>query len=162
MKEYYKGELSIEEEYLNGKLNGKQKVYCTLNGKLRMENEYINGILLKRKKYNNDESFKFEIDYFYGWKKKGKAYIKGKLEYEGECIFGRKYNGKGYDENGNIIYELTNGNGKVKEYDEEERLIFDGEYLNGRIFNGIFKKYRYDGIILEEVEFKNGKIIKLK
>ena len=40
-----------------------------------------------------------------------------KLEYEGEFLYERKYNGKGYDNNnGNIIYELINGNGKVKEY----------------------------------------------
>ena len=25
-----------------------------------------------------------------------------------------KWNGKGYDEDGNIIYELINGNGKIK------------------------------------------------
>ena len=28
----------------------------------------------------------------------------------------KKWNGKGYDENLNIIYELINGNGKIKEY----------------------------------------------
>ena len=30
----------------------------------------------------------------------------GKLKYEGDYLFNNKYNGKGYDENGNIIYEL--------------------------------------------------------
>ena len=86
------------------------------------------------------------------------AYIKGKLEYEGEYLFGRKYNGKGYDENGNIIYELINGNGRVKEYDREDRLIFDGEYLNGRRWNGIFKRYNYfNGTISEEEVYKYGK-----
>ena len=33
----------------------------------------------------------------------------------------KKWNGKGYDENGNVIYELINGNGKVKEYNEYGR-----------------------------------------
>ena len=47
---------------------------------------------------------------------------------EEEYLFDRKYNGKGYDENGNIIYELINGNWKVKEYDEKGREIFEGEY----------------------------------
>jgi len=124
---------------------------------LSFENEYINGILLKEKEYNvNTGELKFEGEYLYGWKRKGKNYIKGKLEYEGEYLFNRKYNGKGYDENGNIIYELINGNGRVKEYDERERLIFDGEYLNGKKWNGIFKKFRFDGTIVEE-EYKNGK-----
>ena len=33
-----------------------------------------------------------------------------------------KRNGKGFDENGNIIYELINGKGIVKEYDIEGEL----------------------------------------
>ena len=51
----------------------------------------------------------------------------------------------GYDENGNIIYELNNGNGngKAKEYDIVEILIFDGEYLSGRK-NGFGKEYYKD------------------
>ena len=49
---------------------------------------------------------------------KGKKYINGKLFYEGEYIYNNgqdiKYNGKGYGENGCLIYELINGNGKLK------------------------------------------------
>ena len=127
-----------------------------------IENEYIDGILLKEEEYNNDGELINESEFLYGWKRKGKDYIKGKLEYEGEYLFYRKYNGKGYDGNGNIIYELIHGNGKVKEYDGKERLIFDGEYLNGRIWNGIFKKYKFDGTISEEEDYKNGEKIKLK
>ena len=62
---------------------------------------------------------------------RGKFYINEKLEYEGEFLFDKKYNGKGYDENGNIIYELINGTGKVKEYDIYGKLIYEGNYLNG-------------------------------
>ena len=36
------------------------------------------------------------------------------MEYAGEYLFNKKLNGKGYDENANIIYELINGNGKGK------------------------------------------------
>ena len=74
----------------------------------------------------------FEGEYLYDERIKGKAYIKGKLEYEGDFLYLRKYNGKGYDDNGNLLYELNKGNGKVKEYYAlTESLIFDGEYLNG-------------------------------
>ena len=52
------------------------------------------------------------------------------MEYEGDYVI-KKYNGKGYDENGNIIYELKNGTGKGKEYDYSGNLRFEGEYLNG-------------------------------
>ena len=56
----------------------------------------------------------------------------GKLEYEGDYLYNKKINGKGYDKDGNIIYELINGTGKVKEYYNNKQLIFDGELLNGK------------------------------
>ena len=51
---------------------------------------------------------------FYGYKIKGNEYIQNRLEYKGDYLYAIKYNGKGYDENGNIIYELINGTGKLK------------------------------------------------
>ena len=106
-KEYYDSKLLFEGEYLNGKRHGKGKEYY-FDGKLSFEGEYL-----------------------YDWKIKGKFYINEKLEFEGEYLYNKKWNGKGYDENGNIIYELINGNGKVKEYSGWRiRLIFEGEYLN--------------------------------
>ena len=44
----------------------------------------------------------------------------------------------GYDVDGNIIYELKNGNGYVKEYNSEGELSFEGEFKNGKR-NGKFK-----------------------
>ena len=71
---------------------------------------------------------------------KGKEYDENnKLIFEGEYKNSKRWNGKGYDINGNIIYELNNGNGKVKEYDLDGKLIFECEYLNGE-FNGKGKK----------------------
>ena len=77
------------------------------------------------------------------------------MEYEGEFRRGKKWNGKGYDENGNIIYELVNGSGKVKEYDCKDRLRFEGEYLNGKK-NGKGKEY-WDGELYFDGEYLNGK-----
>ena len=71
---------------------------------------------------------KFEGEYLYGYRLKGKYYLRDYLEYEGEYLYNRKYNGKGYDENGNILYELKNGTGKVKEYHFSGQLIFEGEF----------------------------------
>ena len=63
------------------------------------------------------------------------------MEYEGEYLFGKKWNGKGYDKNSSIIYVLKNGNGKVKEYDDDNyKLLFEGNYLDGKR-NGIGKEY---------------------
>ena len=85
---------------------------------------------------------------------KGKNYLDEKLEYEGYYLYNKKYDGKGYDKNGNIIYELIKGTGKVKEYDYiSKRLEFDGEYLNGEK-NGYGKEY---GLQEFEGEYLNGK-----
>ena len=85
------------------------------------------------------------------------------MEYEGGFLYDKKWNGKGYDENGNIIYELMNGTGKVKEYNRNVKeynvfngkLEFEGEYSNGKR-NGKGKDY-YDGILIYEGEYLNGK-----
>ena len=85
--------------------------------------------------------------------KKGKIYHKGKLEFEGECYFYQKWNGKGYDEDGNVIYELKNRTLKVREYNDIH-LVFEGEYLNGEK-NGKGKTYYKDCKISFEGEFLN-------
>ena len=48
--------------------------------------------------------------------------------------------GTKYDKEGKVIYELNNVNGKGKEYDNNNLLIFEGEYFNGKR-NGKGKKY---------------------
>ena len=116
-------------EFINGQKNGKGIEYD--NGRLSYEGEYLDSRYKKGKKYY-DGQLMYDGEFLYGRKRKGKAYINGKLEYEGEFLFDRKYNGKGYDENGNVIYELINGNGKVKEYWDSGKLKFEGEYLNGK------------------------------
>ena len=49
-----------------------------------------------------------------------------------------KWNGKGYDYNNNIVYELKDGRGLIKEY-FNDKLKFEGEYKNGKR-NGKEKK----------------------
>ena len=83
------------------------------------------------------------------------------MEYEGEYLYNKKWNGKGYDENGNIIYELINGNGKVKEYWYNGELEFEGEYLNGKR-NGKGKEYDERGELKYEVEYLYDERNKLK
>ena len=51
-----------------------------------------------------------------------------------------------------IIFEK---NGKGKEYDEYDTLVFEGEYLNGKR-NGKGKEYYYNGDLLFEGEYLNG------
>ena len=153
--------LLCEGEYLNGELNGIKRQF-NYNGKLEFEGEYKNGKLNgKVKLYNFDGKIKFDGEYLYNHKRKGKEYINGILEYEGEFLFDKKWNGKGYDEKGNITYELINGNGKVKEYNANGKLKFEGEYLNGKR-NGKAKEYNLNGHLVFEREYLDGKICKQK
>ena len=110
----------------------------------------------KGKEYNSDGSLKFEGIYLYDFRLNGREYIQGKLVYEGEYMYGKKWNGKGYDENGNINYELNNGNGKVKEYYESGKLEFEGQLVDGKK-NGEGKEYNYDGKLIFSGEYLNGK-----
>ena len=133
VKEYKaSGILIFEGEYSNGLINGKGKEY-NVYGKLEYEGEYYYGRRNgKGKEYNYNGDLIFEGEYYYNKKIKGREYINGYLEYEGEFINDKKFTGNGYDKNGNIIYKLNKGSGKVKYYYSSYNLAFEGEYLNGK------------------------------
>ena len=157
IKEYSDYDILIfEGVYVNGVRNGKGKKYNHL--KLIFEGEYLNGKKNgKGKEYDYYGKLIFEGEYLYGYKLKGKEYINKKLAYEGEYLYNRKWNGKGYDKDGNIIYELKNGCGRVKEYDDDGILVFEGEYLNGKRWNGKGKEnYIFSETLRFECEYLNG------
>ena len=54
------------------------------------------------------------------------------------------------------IYRIGERNGKGKEYYNDGKLIFEGQYLNGIIWNGKSKEYNYDGKLIFEGEYLNG------
>ena len=87
--------------------NGKGREYTLIGNKLIFEGKYING------KRNG----------------KGKEYyISGKIKFEGEYLNGKIWNGKGYNKNGKIKFEINNGKGYIKEYNYNEcKLRFEGE-----------------------------------
>ena len=156
-KEYkgYDNQLLFEGEYLNGKRDGKGKEYYKSD--LIFEGEYLNGEKSgKGKEYYCNNKLKFEGEYLQG-KRNGKGkeyYYEGKLKFEGEYFDDKKLNGIEYDETGNIIYELINGNGKVKEY-FFGHIIFEGEFKNGNR-NEKGKEYSFDGKLEFEGEYLNG------
>ena len=77
--------------------------------------------------------------------------------FEGEYKNDLKWDGKGYDSSDNLVYELNNGKGMVKEYDKSGKLIFDGEYLNGKR-HGKGKEYNCNfGNLKFEGQYLNGK-----
>ena len=138
-------------EFLNGERSGKGKEYRNNYPEISM--------------YNNEEEedikykLLFEGEYLDGKRNgKGKKYYeedKGGLKFEGEYLNGKKWNGKGYDMNGKLAYEIKNGSGYVKKYFIFNNLKFEGEYSNGEK-NGKGKEYDYNYMKFEG-EYRNGK-----
>ena len=69
---------------------------------------------------------------------------------------GKKWNGIGYNIDGNIEYELKNGRGKIKQFYYNGKLEYEGEYLNGKK-HGKGKDYNQNGKLIFEGEYLNGK-----
>ena len=77
---YYTGELIFGGTLFNGKKwNGKGKEYYYDNTGNRIDTK---GILI------------FEGEYLYGFRKKGREYLHGRLEYEGDYLFHKNIMGK--------------------------------------------------------------------
>ena len=89
----------------------------------------------------------------------GKEYYNdGNIKFEGKFLNGKKWNGKEYDVNNNLLYELINGKGIVKEYYfyNNNKLKYEGEYLNGER-HGKGKEYDENGKLIFEGEYFNDK-----
>ena len=133
-KEYHIYENYFEGEFFDGKRNGKGKEFYYIYVPNDPNAPNIPIVLFEM----------FKINF----------HSKLHIDLEGEFLNDKKWNIKKYDENDNIMYEIKNGQGIVKEYDKKKRLIFDGEYINGEK-NGKAIEYRtYDGYC--ECEYVNG------
>ena len=159
-KEYdcFNNELIFEGEYLNGKRNGTGKEYD--GNRIKFEGKYLNGKRHgKGKEYNiYNGTIIFEGDYLNGYRHgKGKEFNnKSQIIFEGVYQDGKRWEGKRYDSKNNIIYELKDGKGYVKEYDDNNKLIFECEYSNG-VKNGKLKQYFSDGSIIFQGDYVDGK-----
>ena len=102
-----RNELLYEGGFSNGKKNGKGKEY-------------------------DEEGFKYEGEFLNGKRHgKGKEYEgENQIIFEGEYLNGKRWNGKGYNGDGFLLYELKEGKGYVRDY-YRGHLIYEGEYLNG-------------------------------
>ena len=72
------------------------------------------------KEYYDNGKIKFEGQYFNGeinGKVKEYNYDNGQLEFEGKYLNGKRWNGIGYKKNGNVVFEIKDGKGNIKEYD---------------------------------------------
>ena len=118
----------ISGKYKIGEKNGKWREYLK-NNNLIFEGQYLNGKRWNGKGYNKNECIKFEI---------------------------KNGNGKEYNKKGDMEFEIKNGKGNIKEYTDNDKLEYEGEYLNGER-NGKGKEYYNDGNLKFEGEYLNGK-----
>ena len=166
------GMLILEEEYSEGKIWKKIEKKYNKYKKLILEIEYSKEEEFnkkgKGKEYAEGNKLIFEGEYLNKKRNgKGKEYfcprnegrgenvLDPKIKFVGEFKNGLKWEGKGYNPEGDLVYELKNGNGKIKEYGINGDLSFEGEYLNG-IRNGKGKEYHINKNLLFEGEYKNG------
>ena len=54
--------------------------------------------------------------------------IINKIKFEGEYLYGKRWNGKGFNHEGKEVFEIKNGEGLIKEYNNKGKLILEGEY----------------------------------
>ena len=149
-KEYkYKYKIEFEGQYLDEKRwNGKIKEYNRY-GQLIFEGDYSNGEKNgKGKEYNIYDELIFEGEYYNGkrWNGKEKHIIYGFI-FEGDYLNGKRWTEKGCNKNGNIEFEIKRGAGKGREYYNNDKLKFEGEYLNGER-NGKGREYNNNGDII--------------
>ena len=179
INKYNCGDLKYAGEFLNNKKHGKGIEYENYQ-RSKYVGKFFNGKREGKGKEYIDKNFHyyliFEGEYYNNYRLKGKEYYEnGKLKFDGKFLFGEKYNGKIYDYNGIIIFELINGNAKIeeendiikiligenldakkikenieaKEYDYEGRLLFEGEYLNKDRWKGKYKEYHNNKLVFE-------------
>ena len=94
----------------------------------------------------------------------------GKEIFEGEYLNGEKWNGKGKDfsYDGKLLFEnklkyeieLLDGieTGKIREYNGNGDLEFEGKYLNSKRWNGKIFEYYEKAVLKFECEYINGEI----
>ena len=99
----------FSKKHILYELNGKVKEYNGYTDKMEFEGEYLNGKRNgKGKEYYDDGQIFFEGEYLNG-KRNGKGkeyyYLNFKISFEGEFKNGLRWNGKGYDNKNNVVYE---------------------------------------------------------
>ena len=77
--------------------------------------------------------------------KEKELFINDVFQFVGKYFNGRRWNGKGLNYYGANIFDIKYGKGLGREYYyRNNRLLFEGEYLNG-LRNGKGKEYYYNG-----------------
>ena len=165
----YEGDFSIGKKWNGNIYNSKtKKIYEIKEGngnvieyydsqKLEFDIEYLNGEKGKgmvREYYDDGKTLLFECEYKDGdLNGQGKHIdFRGKIRFEGEYLKGKRWNGKGYNDKGEVEYELKDGCGEIRTF-FRDKLKFEGVYKDGLCLG---KEYEKDKVIFE-AEYINGK-----
>ena len=156
-EEYYHGKLEYQGIFMKGKREVEGTEYYP-NGKIEYEGGFFNGERNgEGKQYELDGTIKYKGEFFSGiWNGKGEEYKDRNLIFKGIYKSGKRWDGNGYDNSGQLLYQLKNGCGYVKEYNDEGILIFEGKYINGVRF-GEGKEYNEEKELIFEGTYINGK-----
>ena len=141
-------------KYIVYEEKGKVKEYNSYTDDLIFEGGYLNNKRNgKGKEYNNKGELIFEGEYLNGIKWEGDHRIKylinddkiNKTNKDKKLVSkGKKIKLKEYDDEGDLIFEgdylYKYRNGKGKEYYKDKSLLFEGDYINGKR-NGFGKEY---------------------
>ena len=138
-----KGDLIFKGEYSNGeKWNGIEKEFSSFNTEV-YETEYLNGKIWNRKLNSNfysDFSDPFETEIIYGY---------GKM---------KKFKINNYSKTSLLEVEYIEGEPeKFKEYLNEDILLFEGEYVDKKKWNGKGRSIKGDKMC--ELKNGNGQVI---
>lgn len=150
------GQLSYESVYKNGKENGKV-LYYFKNGKIDFEYYALEGVIYGKaiRYYNNGDVREIlEFDTNGTVKNRESKEIKNTKEPE-----------IAVKNNGDISFKISNPivkggkfqpNGYNKVYNTDDEIWQDGDFKNGRLYNGKVYVYDRDGILLKVKVYKEG------
>ena len=119
IKEYNKnGKLIFKGEYFNGLRNGKGKEYIGDKDIIQVIDNYYERRFGEDNSINEDKYLLFKGNYINGLRhgKGEEYYINGNILFEGEYLYGKRWNGTIYNYKHSEKYEIKNGKGEIKEY----------------------------------------------
>ena len=158
IKEFSKStnNLIFQGKYINHRKEGEGiEFYENEEGKEKMR-EKFHGLYSKGYKIIGTGYTIRKQKYFFLIDNKGEEFFYNeKLCFKGDYFNGRRWNGIGYNYQGEEEFKIKNGSGKVKEFNYFGTLIYEGEYSNG-LRQGKGKEYS-NYVLRYEGEYLNGK-----
>ena len=144
----------IYNKRIKNRLDITSDAYALVSGKY-IEINGINGI---GREYTKDENILIFEGHYDNFVRNGKGkelYKNGKIQFEGEYINGKRWQGKTYNYMGIEEFEIKEGSGNIREYNYNGIKLYEGDIVKG-IKEGYGKEF-FQGKVEYEGIFMNGK-----